>query len=97
MASEETMLAITRTICRNGHKAVRINFTHFGSLYLPVILRVLDNTERVNPQIINSKLATYHDRIPKGLRELFDGNVLLEGFQSFGFGLKRYLSSPAVT
>jgi hypothetical protein len=46
-----------------------INISHFGGFFTPVLFRVLDNTESVDPDLLKSKLTSDNDGALKCLAE----------------------------
>jgi hypothetical protein len=64
--------ALKRRAGRTGaDSAVRVaeNLTHSAGLAFPVILVVLDNTQRVDPDILDAEPACYSDCVPERARE----------------------------
>lgn len=75
--------AIKRRASRTGaDSAVRVaeNSLHSARLAFPVILVVLDNTQRVDPDILDAEPASYSDCVPKHTREILDSDTRLKLF-----------------
>jgi hypothetical protein len=52
-ASQKTLAAVRCSICSYSDEAVGIYMGHLGTLHGPVFLRILQDTERVNPYIMD--------------------------------------------
>jgi hypothetical protein len=94
--AKQPSVTICRVYCGNVQERVAIHVLPLQSLYLPVFRRILDDTEAINPDVLQLNFLANNDGVLESLCKLGEGDALLKGSQVITLKTLQDRLTPAV-
>jgi hypothetical protein len=93
---EETSIAVFRVGCSDVEVSVRVDRRHLFGLERPIVKRILEDAQGVNPQVLNRQTSRYVDSIAERRRKSRYREPVLEAVMRPSCQAQQHVCAPAM-